>query len=102
MHIYNDYQLVSFCLKVVCFFLMSCLDIRALAVVETIESSWAIQSQTLVPLSSQQVISCDYNPSQSLDGCAGGSLPSAFVTLQSQQNFSVSGGCIVLPSKSLF
>ncbi|KAL5460170.1 hypothetical protein EMCRGX_G033598 [Ephydatia muelleri] len=60
----------------------------ALAVVETIESSWSIQSQTLLPLSSQQVISCDYSPNQSLDGCDGGSLSSAFATLQSRQNIS--------------
>lgn len=66
--------------------------------VETIESSWAIENHTLLPLSSQQVISCDYSPEESLDGCAGGSLPSAFATLQAEKYMSVSRG----PGKSVF
>jgi hypothetical protein len=53
---------------------------RAFAVVETIASAYAIETGHLYQLSPQQLISCDYHPSLSLDGCRGGSLKEAFQT----------------------
>ncbi len=55
---------------------------RAFAVVETIESVYAIeQNQTLTfTLSSQQLISCDSSPG--LAGCKGGVLKAAFDSLE--------------------
>ena len=55
---------------------------RAFAVVETIASAYAIKSHRLYQLSPQQLISCDYNPAKSLDGCRGGSLKEAFETIR--------------------
>ena len=55
---------------------------RAFAVVETIASAYAIQSNHLYQLSPQQLISCDYYPTLSLDGCQGGSLKEAFQTTE--------------------
>ena len=53
---------------------------RAFAVVETIASAYAIENGHLYQLSPQQLISCDYHPNMSLDGCKGGSLKEAFQT----------------------
>lgn len=53
---------------------------RAFAVVETIASAYAIVTGHLYQLSPQQLISCDYYPTLSLDGCHGGSLKEAFQT----------------------
>ena len=53
---------------------------RAFAVVETIASAYAIETGHLYQLSPQQLISCDYYPTLSLDGCRGGSLKEAFQT----------------------
>ena len=50
--------------------------------VETVASAYAIKSHHLYQLSPQQLISCDYNPAKSLDGCRGGSLKEAFETIR--------------------
>ena len=55
---------------------------RAFAVVETVASAYAIKSHHLYQLSPQQLISCDYKPGLSLDGCRGGSLKEAFQTIK--------------------
>ena len=49
---------------------------------ETIASAYAIETDHLYQLSPQQLISCDYYPSLSLDGCRGGSLKEAFQTIR--------------------
>ena len=66
---------------------------RAFAVVETIASAYAIETGHLYQLSPQQLISCDYNPALSLDGCRGGSLKAAFQTTRD-----VSSGIITVVS----
>lgn len=59
--------------------------LRAFAVVETVESAYAIeQNQTLhFILSAQQLISCEKTPALGLDGCKGGVLANAFGVLRS-------------------
>lgn len=52
---------------------------RAFSIIETLESAWAKENQrTPVPLSPQQILSCEYDVSKGLAGCAGGNLYSAF------------------------
>ena len=55
---------------------------RAFSVVESLESRLAIQNgEPVNEFSVQQLISCDYNPSESLFGCQGGALFSAFISI---------------------
>ena len=51
--------------------------------VETLESSYAIQNPGhLYELSPQQLISCDYNQKLELEGCDGGVIYNAFMTVK--------------------
>lgn len=52
--------------------------------VETIASAYAIEQKQKLQhiLSSQQLISCDMNPSIGLNGCKGGELLNALQTLK--------------------
>ena len=60
------------------------LECRAFAVVETIESAYAINKKQKLQftLSSQQLISCDQSAVLELDGCKGGVLKTAFESLK--------------------
>ena len=50
---------------------------------ESLESRFAIQNEEPVnEFSVQQLISCDYNPSETLFGCQGGALFNAFSTIK--------------------
>ena len=54
---------------------------RAFAIVETIASRYAIQYGHLYELSPQQLISCYYLPAVGLEGCNGGDIQVALLTL---------------------
>lgn len=54
---------------------------RAFAIVETMASRYAITKHRLYELSAQQLISCEYDPADELDGCQGGALETAFQVL---------------------